>query len=58
MVPMKRSLLSMPSIRLLLATGSCPFTEYDEFKRRSSGRVPVARPLGGPGLTPGTSCAN
>ena len=58
MVPMTRSLLSIPSIRLLLTTGSCPLTEYDEFKRRSSGRVPVASPFAGPELTPGASSAS
>ena len=53
MVPMNRSLLSMPSIRLLFRTSFCPLTETVDVCRRSSGRLPLDRELGRPSFAPG-----
>ena len=51
---MDRSLLSMPSIRLLLTTSFWPFTETVDVCRRSSGRLPLDSEFGRPSLAPGT----
>ncbi len=44
MVPMMRSLLSVPSIWLLLSWESSPLIEKELDRRRSSGRAPLDRP--------------
>ena len=58
MVPMMRSLSSMPSMVKLFSVSSWPFTEKPAEGRRSSGRAPVVRPLPGPSLAPGTICTS
>ena len=42
-VPIKRSLLSSPSIRKLFRDVSCPLIEIEDDCRRSSGRLPLLR---------------
>ena len=53
-VPMKRSLLSTPSMRLLFRTSFWPLTDTVDVCRRSSGRLPLDNELGNPSLAPGT----
>ena len=53
-VPMKRSLLSMPSIRLLFTTSFWPLTDTVDVCRRSSGRLPLDSELGRPSFAPGS----
>ena len=53
-VPIKRSLLSSPSIRKLFRDVSCPLIEIEDDCRRSSGRFPLLSELGGPFVRPGS----
>ena len=57
-VPMNRSLLSSPSIKKLFSDVSCPLMETEDEARRSSGRLPLLRELGGPSFAPGAICAS
>lgn len=56
MEPMTRSLLSIPSIVWLFIMSAWPFTETEDVCRRSSGRLPLARPLFRPSVAPGVTC--
>ena len=57
-VPICRSLLSMPSIMWLFWLSWAPLTEMADVLRRSSGLVPLASEFGRPAFAPGTVCTS